>query len=230
MLREIERRIIASTVECRMMDDKDVPDDHPKKKMMMMGYAALYDSMSEDLGGFREIIRPGAFDRAIREGHDILVRGEHDSRMLLGRTSSGTARVSVDAKGLHYEVDVPDTQAGRDTWTLAQRGDVRQSSFAFLVAGPDGERWSASEDGSILRELLDVDVIDVAPVAMPAYSETSVSARSLEQARALKTGANGVPASDQPKKDDPPKEEPAKEEPATVPLETLQRRNDLSVR
>lgn len=178
MSREIERRIISTSVELRKKDG--TPG-------MLQGYGALYESMSEDLGGFREVIRAGAFDRALREGQDILIRAEHDSKLLLGRTSSGTARVTADDKGLRYEVDVPDTQAGRDTMELVRRRDISQSSFAFSIPTPEtGERWSVQADGSILRELLDVDLHDCAPVSTPAYSQTSVSARALDQAKATK--------------------------------------------
>lgn len=175
MPREIERRILCTTVEARAAAEGGT--------VTFTGYAALYDTLSEDLGGFKEIIRAGAFDRALKAGQDILVRCEHDSRLLLGRTSNGTARVFADAKGLRYEVDVPDTQAGRDTAVLIKRGDVRQSSFAFSIPDPTaGQRWTVS-DGEVLRELLDVDIHDCAPVAGPAYTSTSVSARALEQAK-----------------------------------------------
>lgn len=204
---EIERRIVSTTVELHGGGEGTAP--------VLIGYAALYDSVSEDLGGFVEVVRPGAFDRSIRENQDVLARAEHDSRMLLGRRASDTLRLSVDEKGLRYEIDVPDTQAGRDTVTLVKRGDVRQSSFAFLVP-PGGDRFTVGEDGSILRELLDVDLIDVAPVAMPAYTATSVSTRALEQAREVKP----PPRTDA----DPPVPQPA------ASIEILRLRNELASR
>jgi HK97 family phage prohead protease len=178
-MRDIEKRILSAVVELREAVEG-------AKAAVLTGYAALYNSLSEDLGGFVEVIRPGAFDRALAEKQDVLARAEHDSRMLLGRTSSGTVRLSSDSKGLKYEVDVPDTQAGRDLMALVRRGDVKQSSFAFIVPNREAARVSVAEDGAVLREIFDVDLIDVAPVAMPAYSQTSVSARALEEARAAK--------------------------------------------
>lgn len=176
-MRDIERRTMPQVVELRAAAGADTPGT-------LTGYAALYDSLSEDLGGFREILRPGCFDRALKDNPDIFVRAEHDSKLLLGRTSSGTARVVADAKGLRYEVDLPATQAGRDVAELIRRKDVRQSSFAFIIPDPQaGQRWSVQADGTVLRELLDIDVIDCAPVAAPAYTSTSVSARALDQAK-----------------------------------------------
>jgi HK97 family phage prohead protease len=105
----------------------------------------------------------------------------HDPSKLLGRTANRTARLAVDTRGLRVEVDVPDTQDGRDTLTLVKRGDLSQMSFAFRV--PDGgDRWRAEKEQTI-RELLDVELFDVSLVTFPAYRATSVSARALEHAR-----------------------------------------------
>lgn len=173
---EIERRSVAIPLEVRAKDGK--------KKLI--GYAALYDSPSSDLGGFTEIIRPGAFDRAIKENQEVLARAEHDTRLLLGRRSNGTCRVTADAKGLLYEIDVPDTQAGRDLMTLVERGDIRGSSFAFSIPNPEtDQRWSRTAEGGPLRELLDLNIHDVAPTADPAYPTTTVSARALERAKEI---------------------------------------------
>lgn len=185
--REIERRAFAGPVELRA----------DGKKKTLVGYAALYDSPSQDLGGFVEVIRAGAFDRAIAEDQDVMARAEHDTRLLLGKRSSGTLRVFADAKGLRYEVDIPDTQAGRDTTTLIERGDISGSSFAFLIPDPKEDvRWGKTADGLALRELLDLDLIDVAPTANPAYLQTSVTARDLEKAKEMtmtKTPATPIP-------------------------------------
>lgn len=172
---EIERRTIPAKVELRATKDQAAST--------LGGYAALFGVRSQDLGGFVEEIDPGAFDKSLAEGDDVLARGEHDSRMLLGKKSSGTLRLSVDGKGLAYEVDLPDTTAGRDFGVLVARGDVTQSSFAFQTVR---DRWEDLEGGTVLRTLLEVKLVDVAPVAMPAYTETSVSARALEAAKAAK--------------------------------------------
>lgn len=175
MPREIERRVLAGTLELRAAGGKKT----------LVGYAAMYDSLSQDLGGFLEIIRAGAFDRALAEGQVVMARYEHETNKLLGKTSSGTLRVSSDAKGLRYECDLPDTQAGRDVLALAERGDVSGSSFAFMLPNEAAQRWTTTPDGYPLRELLDLDLIDVAPTANPAYPETTVSARALEKAKEI---------------------------------------------
>jgi HK97 family phage prohead protease len=175
MPREIERRVLAGALELRAAGGKKT----------LVGYAALYDSESHDLGGFIEIIRAGAFDRALSEGQVVMARYEHETNKLLGKTTSGTLRVSSDAKGLRYEVDLPDTQAGRDVLALAERGDVSGSSFAFMIPNEQAQRWTKTADGYPLRELLDLDLIDVAPTANPAYPETTVSARALEKAKEI---------------------------------------------
>jgi HK97 family phage prohead protease len=170
---ETERRVVEETVEVRAGKD-GAPT--------ITGYAAVFNSMSEDLGGFREVIRPDAFTKSLEGTGDVLARAEHDSKMLLGRRSTGTLKLSVDERGLLYEINPPDTQAGRDVVTLIKRGDVKQSSFAFRV--PDaGDSWDTGPDGLLLRELLNVELVDVAPVAMPAYQATTVSARALEHVK-----------------------------------------------
>jgi HK97 family phage prohead protease len=173
MQHEVERRTYG--VDMKAVEVRAEGDDKPKTKKIE-GYAAVYSSPSEDMG-FREIIMPGAFDRAIREGHDVRCLLNHDTNIVLGRTKSGTLRLSVDDRGLKIENDMPDTQAGRDTLTLIERGDIDQMSFAFRTIA---DNWR-TEDGNQIRELLDVELLDVSPVAYPAYAATVVSARALAE-------------------------------------------------
>lgn len=176
MSHEIERRVLSSKVEVRSKGEDGTGT--------ITGVAAVFNSLSEDLGGFREQIHPEAFAESLERGDDVLARAEHDSRMLLGRRSSGTLRLSVDGHGLNYEVDLPDTQAARDLSTLIKRGDVSQSSFAFYIRDHENDQtWETTADGMLLRTILKASLVDVAPVAEPAYKATQVSARTLEQAR-----------------------------------------------
>ena len=123
------------------------------------GYAAVYNSESEDLGGFVEVIRPGAFKRSLNGNPDVVALVHHRPELVLGRTSAGTLRLLEDARGLQFEIDLPDTTAGRDIMVSVERGDVRGASFAFSV--PDkGQVWNFGEDRT-LRELLDVNVHDI---------------------------------------------------------------------
>ena len=166
---DIERRAITG-IEVRAAEGK------PTK---LSGYAAVFNSMSENLGGFREIILPGAFDRALREGHDVRALVNHDPDQIIGRTKSGTLALSVDAKGLRAEIDLPDTQAARDVLTSVKRGDIDGMSFAFRTLT---DAWR-TQDGEAIRELVDLELLDVSAVAYPAYPATSVSARALDQAK-----------------------------------------------
>lgn len=154
------------------------------RRPIISGYAARFNSLSGDLGGFREIIRPGAFRSAIATS-DIRALWNHDANMVLGRTKAGTLRVEETDGGLYVEIDPPDTAAGRDALEMIRRGDVTQMSFAFKLA-PGGDTWSKASDGTARREITRfAEVFDVSPVTYPAYADTEVSVRSLLEARGL---------------------------------------------
>src|SRR5579884_3981804 len=106
-------------------------DGDQAKGRTISGYAALFNSLSEDLGGFREIIAPGAFDGCMDD--DVRCLFNHDPNMVLGRTASKTLRIEQDDTGLKFECDLPDTDDARDLVELMKRGDVDQCSFAFTV-------------------------------------------------------------------------------------------------
>lgn len=182
---DMERRYVAGEIRVK---DEDMPDGPKKKKMM--GYAAKFNSRSVDLGGFQEVLAPGAFDRALREAHDVRALIDHNPTLILGRTISGTLRLSVDSTGLAVENDLPDTQAARDLAVSMERGDVTGMSFGFRVM-PDGDHWARDEDGILVRTVNDVELFDVSAVTYPAYPQTEVSARCLEMAR--RASAPGAP-------------------------------------
>jgi HK97 family phage prohead protease len=138
----------------------------------------LFDTLSEDLGGFREIIRPGAFADSLAEA-DVRALFNHDPNVILGRNRAGTLRLSEDAKGLRIEIDPPDTQAARDLMVSIARGDVTQMSFGFSVP-PGGQIWEKNSLGQVVRTLTTVRLYDVSPVVFPAYPETAVAVRDLQ--------------------------------------------------
>ena len=144
------------------------------------GYAAVFNSPSEDLGGFIEYIAPGAFDSVMNDD----VRGfyNHDYNYLLGRASSGTLRLSTDERGLRYEIDLPNTTYANDLIELMRRGDVNQSSFAFMI---ESDSWSVKGKQNIRTITKISRLIDVAPVVIPAYP----AATSQLVTRALNTDA-----------------------------------------
>jgi len=167
---DAERRFTSVPVEVRAGSDKKV----------IGGYAAKFERHSQNLGGFVEQIAPGAFNRSRGNGWPgVIARYNHDDNMVLGTIGGGTLRLSTDEIGLVYEVDLP--QARADVYELVQRGDVRQSSFAF-VTEMDGDEWTTTDQGFPLRTLTGVRLYDVAPVNTPAYEDTSVAMRSIDGA------------------------------------------------
>jgi len=134
--------------------------------MNVVGHASVYNTMSEDLGGFREIIAPGAFDDVLE--NDVRALINHDGNLILARTTSGTLKLSTDEKGLKYEFDMPQTSYGKDLAISMKRGDVTQSSFAFTV---ENDNWE-TKDGMDVRTITKVKrLFDVSPVTYPAYPD-----------------------------------------------------------
>jgi HK97 family phage prohead protease len=177
--RELEVRCAAHAVELRASDDGE-----GKGLGTLTGYAAVFNRHSQNLGGFVEQVDPSAFNKSLADEVPVMARGNHDDAYLLGTTWAGTLRLSVDGTGLRYEVDLPDTTAGRDFKVLAERGDVKWSSFAFRTID---DEWGTTEQGFPLRTLRAVQLVDVAPVNSPAYLDTTVAARSLAEHQAAAT-------------------------------------------
>jgi hypothetical protein len=143
----------------------------------LSGYAATFGTEAR-IADFTEIIRPGAFSASLEARQDILALVDHAPGRLLARTKSGTLRLSEDDKGLSFEIDLPDTQDGRDILALAERGDLGGMSFGFLVP----ERGDVWKDGN-RRELVRVDLREISVVmGWPAYPETEVHARTAKPA------------------------------------------------
>lgn len=146
-------------------------EDEPAK---IVGHAAVFNTISENLGWFREIIRPGAFDGVLE--NDVRALFNHDSNKVLGRTKSGTLTLEVDEKGLRYVINPPDTTIAKDLMKSIERGDINQSSFGFIV---EKDEWEEQENGEDLRIIHKVKrLFDVSPVTFPAYPDTDVAKRS----------------------------------------------------
>ncbi|MGP4084170.1 HK97 family phage prohead protease [Streptomyces sp. KR55] len=162
---DTERRYTKVPAELRARGDQ----------RMIGGYAAVFNRQSSNLGGFVEVVDPAAFNASRGDGWpDVIARYNHDDNMLLGSTGGGTLRLAIDGTGLDYEVDPP--KARNDILELVQRGDVRKSSFAFRTIE---DEWGTTDQGFPMRTLLRVQLVDVAPVNIPAYPDSSAGLRSL---------------------------------------------------
>lgn len=157
MKRKIEHRERA--VELRAIDTDDGP--------VIEGYAALFNSPSEDLGGFVEYIRKGAFEKTLREKPDVRALWNHDSAQVLGRTKSGTLEIHEDDVGLKVRIRPP--EAATDRVESIRRGDVDGMSFGFRTIR---DEWRHENDGTAERELIEVELFEVSPVSFPAYEGT----------------------------------------------------------
>ena len=164
-----ECRNYPSKVELRQSDDGSAT---------LVGLAAVFDKLSENLGGFREQIKPGAFDDA--DMSDVRGLFNHDPNFVLGRTTSDTLELEITNKGLRFEVQLPDTQTIRDlVLEPIKRGDVDQASFGFIVA-PGGASFDEDEEGRLIRTITEFQrIFDVSPVTFPAFEDTTVGEASL---------------------------------------------------
>ena len=157
--KDAEKRTMG-TIEVRESEGDD---------MTLEGYAAVYNSET-DLGHFREVIKPGAFDDVL--DNDVRALINHDPNLILGRTTNGTLELSVDERGLKYKVKLGDQQYAKDFYESVKRGDISQSSFAFTI---DKQSWNEE------RTVRSVDkvrqLLDVSPVTYPAYAAATVQAR-----------------------------------------------------
>ena len=160
---------------------EDVEFRSEGNRLIAQGYAARFDALSQNLGGFVERIAPGAFAKTLMEA-DVRALFNHDPNFVLGRNKSGTLRMQEDGNGLAYEIDLPDTTLGRDVAVLLERGDISGSSFGFRVIEDD---WSETRSGFPLRTLKQVALRDVGPVTYPAYVDSSSALRSFAEARSL---------------------------------------------
>jgi HK97 family phage prohead protease len=174
-------------------------DPEKKNELVITGYAALFDSRSEDLGGFVEEIDRGAFADALKRSDlDVRFLINHDSNLVLARTKSGTLELSEDERGLRIYARVAPYSYAEDLRIAIERGDVDQMSFAFTT---EQDSWSKTEDGENLRRVSRVrDLFDVSVVTYPAYPETKTEVLQRAVARGLlateSSPAEVVPADD----------------------------------
>lgn len=173
-----------SKLEIRFVEVKDIQveerDDKPPK---LVGYAARYNTLSQDLGGFKERFLPHAFARTLENGPDVLALAQHDETKVLGRRSAGTLKVEDDPWGLKVEITPPNTSYGNDIIESVRRKDISGMSFGFIA---QDEELIKEGDGWI-REVRDADLYEISIVTSPAYLQSKIKVRSevIEQLEAL---------------------------------------------
>jgi HK97 family phage prohead protease len=158
-LKKLETRTNQTSFEIRELEGSD--------GMTFEGYASVFNSQSEDLGGFREVVAPGAFKRSLRSRNDIKLLWNHDTGSVLGSTRAGTVTLVEDERGLKVRAQLPNTTLGRDTAELIRRGDVDSMSFGFSVIR---DTWDESGTN---RTLNAVRLHECSIVPFPAYSGTA---------------------------------------------------------
>lgn len=164
-----ERRMFTSSMEIRSVGDKTV----------IVGMAAVFNSLSRDLGGFREQIMPGAFDGC--DMSDVQCLFNHDGNHILARLfeGEGTLSLRVTESGLEYEFEKPNHSIGEYVAEAIARKDIRHSSFAFSVAD---DSWVEDKEQGYIRSINKFRTLyDVSPVCNPAYWATEVDTRSLDE-------------------------------------------------
>ena len=168
-MNELERRSL-SAIELRAE-----PMDSGNGLPAIVGHAAVFEALSEDLGGFRERIEPGAFAATIAED-DIRALINHRDDYVLGRNRSQTLTLGEDDEGLTFRINPPDTSYARDLITSLERGDITGASIGFRTIT---DEWNL-EDGEPVRTLRAVRLFDVSPVTFPAYPQTDLALRALK--------------------------------------------------
>ena len=172
-VRTFERRAFPlSDIKIRAAgDSKDGP------RLAFTGRAVVYDQLSADLGGWQEVMKPGAATRSLAGTPDTRFLLNHDANMLLARTTSGTLRLSEDDEGVVVDSDMANVSYARDIAELMERGDLTQMSFGFWVTR---DQWSGNLH---VVDEFDLNGGDVSVVTFPAYPQTSASLRSVWAAR-----------------------------------------------
>jgi len=156
-------------IEVRNFEASELRIENPESREVV-GYGSVFNSLSENLGGFRELISKNAFDEVLE--NDVRALFNHDSNYILGRTTARTLSLSVDDKGLRYSVNIPETTYGNDLMVSLDRGDITQNSFGFIVEEDD---WSQDEEGNTIRTIKKVSrLLDISLVTYPAYPSATI--------------------------------------------------------
>ena len=157
--------------------------DGDKKSRTISGYAAVFDSDSEDMG-FIERLDKHCFDGVIEKSDVVALYNHSEAPGVLARSvnGEGTLKLEVDERGLRCEFDAPNTQLGNDMIESVERGDIRGMSFAFTT---EKDNWESDKEGNYKRTIVKIDrLYDVSLVVTPAYDATSVETKGLDELKA----------------------------------------------
>ena len=143
----------------------------------LRGYAAVWDRPTRIGGAFDEVVRRGAFAASLATGDNVFLLAQHDWSQPLARTGNGSLTLREDDTGLAFEATIAETRAGDDVLALARSGTLLGASFGFRVPA-NGDRWPARDK----RELARVELLEVSAVTVPAYADTTISARAMARA------------------------------------------------
>ena len=184
MSESLERRYIPMDA---LGDDGLFVEERDGEAPKIRGIAPPWESLSVDLGGFREKFAPTAFDKLLAKRKlDVPLLFNHDDSKILARTTNGTLRIEKTDKGLAYEADPVATQTAAEVMTLIRSKTIFGSSFAFTV-NPKGETFAEDERGNVIRTITEASgLYDLSPVTRAAYPSSSLSARSLDAWRAAR--------------------------------------------
>ena len=149
----------------------------PDGSRTISGYAIRYNEPSVDLGGFTEVVAPGAVTDSLQQSGDCLMLRDHNPSLLMGRTKSKTLALTEDANGLRFVCKLPNTTQANDLAESIDRGDLDGVSFGFNVPS-GGDKWSSDKEGNVIRTLVRINLSEISPCSFPAYPSTSVSIRS----------------------------------------------------
>lgn len=188
---EDEEKIVERAEEEVVVEDKPIEDKPTNEEIenIIEGYAIVFNELSEDLGGFREIILPEAVTQDLIDNSDIYYLFNHnDETIPLARCNhgSGSLELTIDYKGLKYRFNC----LNKEFYELVKRGDLDKSSFAFtLPKDGTGEIWEKNKDYNYIRKITKIEQLyDCSAVLVPAYSATSVYARNLESKQQIEEG------------------------------------------
>jgi HK97 family phage prohead protease len=149
-----------------------------ESRMLVEGYAIVFNSESRDLGGFTEVVKENALDKALERNTDVLALYGHDYQNVLGRQSADTLQLEKDERGIKFTLDLPSTHLGRDVYTLVERGDLKGNSFGFTV---EKDSWDKKGD-KVIRTIEQVrDLFEISIVSLPAYEATELVKRNFEE-------------------------------------------------